>query len=126
MGCKIRLSYANLYEVLEIFVHILNNIKTGGFNLEFVRPYYTEMIDMCMDSTEDLNFLFSYDRHILGLKYGSINEYKKMYAGVTAEMISETARKIFITDNLVFTLSGNKKKIDENKIREIFSALDKF
>ena len=49
----------------------------------------------------------------------AIEDTKTSYQAVTGERLSEIAAEIFIPQNLVLSIKGDKKRIDIEKIRKI-------
>ena len=114
----------SLYEALGVTVDILNSLKTEALaEDECMRASYVDNAYMLYDDNRELNFTFAYDNHIMGAGYGGIEERKNAYEGVTPKRLSYLAKKLFVRENLTFTMKGNKKKTDAEKIGEILSAL---
>ena len=71
------------------------------------------------DDTEMMNWNTAYKGHILSY-FAAPGEYRK----IKKEDVTAAAADIFRTRNLTVAVKGDKRKISEDKIREIFKALD--
>ena len=81
---------------------------------------YVSNAYMLYDDFRELNFTFSYDNHIMGAKYSSIEDRIEAYKKITPQRIREVAKNIFVAKNLTLTMKGKKKSIDkESVIKEI-------
>ncbi len=113
-----------LYEALEVTVDILNSLKTKMLTEdECMRASYVDNAYMLYDDNRELNFTFAYDNHIMGAGYLGIDERRLTYENVTRERLLELARHLFVRKNLTFTMKGNKKKTDAEKIAAILDRL---
>ena len=54
------------------------------------------------------------------------DDKRERYEKVTPEDIMALAEKVFRTKNLVIGIKGRKKKLDLERIRDIFAILDDF
>ena len=111
----------DIYEALKITVDILLKMKSELLSDdECMKAGYVKNAYMLYDDFRELNFTFSYDNHIMGENYPSINDRIERYKNITPERIREIASAVFRKENLTLTLKGNKKRIDKEKlIREI-------
>ena len=118
------LRHEALYEALGVTVDILNSLKTKKLTEdECMRASYVDNAYMLYDDNRELNFTFAYDNHIMGAGYSGIEERKNAYKSVSAERLLELSGKLFVRKNLTFTMKGNKKKTDTEKINEILAML---
>lgn len=107
----------DIYEAIKIIVDILLGMKTEILaDDECMKAGYVKNAYMLYDDFRELNFTFSYDNHIMGENYLSINDRIDSYKKITPERIREVAREIFSKDNLTFTMKGNKKRIDKERL----------
>ena len=124
LGFSFELREARIYEATELVVELLRKLKTELLPPD--RCMYATYVDnspILLDSPRELNFTFAYDNHIMDMGYSDVASRAAAYAAVTPERIRETAREVFTTDNLTFTMKGSRKKIDLNRIKEILSGL---
>lgn len=115
---------ASLLTAIEIIIEHLHKLKKI-FPRDLAcltAPYIDNALMMC-DHTEDLNWNFAYENHILNCNYADINARINSYAAVTEKRLIEMANEIFTRPNLLLTLKGKKKKIDTQKIKERLSQI---
>lgn len=111
------LKQKNLYDAVGIVVDILREMKNKTLGEdECMKAGYVSNAYMLYDDFRELNFTFSYDNHIMGEKYSSIEDRINRYKKITPERIREVANGIFTFNNLTFTMKGDKKKVDKEKI----------
>ena len=114
----------NLCEAVELAVDILNGIKRGdGIGRECMKAGYVDNAYMLYDDPRELNFTFSYDNHIIGANYASVEERRRRYADITEEDIRRAACEVFRPSNLTLTVKGDKKTADTEKIARIIRGL---
>ena len=115
---------ANLYEAVEMTVGILKELKTNILpESKCMKAGYVANADILFDDFRELNFTFAYDNHIMELGYPDIVARKTAYKNVTPERIKELAREIFRPENLTFTMKGNKKTTDTERLSRIIKSL---
>lgn len=113
-----------LERAVEIVINKLNLLKKGiTSELEYVTAHYIDNALMLYDDAEELNWVFAYANHILNCGYRSINDRTDAYASVTADRLTKIANEIFIPENLVLTLKGNKKKLPIQRLQELVNGL---
>lgn len=113
-----------LYEALSETVKILNGFKHDMLSDdECMKAGYVDNAYMLYDDYRELNFTFLYDNHILGANYGSIDERRAAYSGITPERIAELSGRIFTPERLTFTMKGKRRLTDKEKILGILSGL---
>ena len=113
-----------LCEALAVTVDILNSLKTKELSEdECMRAAYVDNAYMLYDDNRELNFTFAYDNHIMNAGYDGIEDRRAAYSKVTPRRLQELAKKLFRQENLTFTMKGNKKKTDVEKILEILKGL---
>ena len=114
----------DVYDALGITVDILNRLKTDLLDEdECMKAGYVRNAYMLYDDFRELNFTFSYDNHIMGENYTSIEDRIERYKRVTPERIRELARGIFRKENLTFTMKGNKKRVDKERLLQKLEEL---
>lgn len=124
LGFSFELRESRLYEAVELVVDLLGRMKTDILPRE--RCMYATYVDnspILLDSPREVNFTLAYDNHIMDMGYTDIAARAATYAAVTPERIREVARVIFTPDNLTFTMKGNRKKVDTDRISTILSRL---
>ncbi len=109
--------YSSIQVVLSGLAALCDNMAD---RLALVLPEYTDNAYMIYDDNENFNWQRAYEGHIMNGGEKSIEESREAFLTVTPERLSEIAAEVFTTDNLVLSLKGNKKKIDLQKIRQIF------
>ncbi len=115
---------SKLYEALEMTVDILKKFTEEPIpRAKFMTASYVDNAMMLYDDARELNFTFAYDNHIIGCGYTDLASRRAAYERVTPERIREVAARIFKRENLTLTLKGNKKRIDEERIKDILSRL---
>lgn len=113
-----------LYEAVEMTVGILKEMKTKILpESKCMKAGYVANANILFDDFRELNFTFAYDNHIMELGYADISERKQAYEKVTPERVRELAREIFRPENLTFTMKGNKKTVDMQRLQEIIGSL---
>ena len=114
----------DVYDALGITVDILHRLKTDLLDEdECMKAGYVRNAYMLYDDFRELNFTFSYDNHIMGENYTSIEDRIERYKRVTPERIRELARGIFRKENLTFTMKGNKKRVDKERLLQKLEEL---
>ena len=98
---------------LEIFEEIKENI---GDELDYVLAPYIDNSVMLLDDPEDLNWTMAYEAHVLGNPYENLEDRKEAFLAVTPTRLKEIARDIFRPENLLVTMKGNKKKLEEDGV----------
>ena len=115
---------SKLYEALELTVEILHAMGVRTLpERKIMKAGYVDNAYMLLDEPRELNFTFAYDNHIMSQDYASIEDRRQAYARVTPEDVRQSAKRLFNLSNLTFTMKGNKKKIEEERIRGILSRL---
>ena len=124
LGFSFELREGRLYEALELVVKLLGRLKTDILPRErCMYATYVDNADILLDSPRELNFTFAYDNHIMDMGYADVGARTMAYSSVTPERIRELCGMIFTHDNLTFTMKGNKKRIDTERISQILSQL---
>ena len=114
----------DVYDAVSSAVDILNSFKKNGVSeSECMKAGYTENAPLLYDDAREMNFTLAYDSHIMKLAYKDIEERRRAYEAVTPEQIRLGAREIFTPENLVLTVKGNKKKIDQERLGDICRML---
>ncbi len=124
LGFSFELRESRLYEAIELVVELLGRLKTDLLPAE--RCMYATYVDnapMLLDSPRELNFTLAYDNHVMDMGYPDLDARTDAYRRVTPERLRELYRIIFTPDNLTFTMKGNKKRVDTEKIRNILLKL---
>ena len=116
---------AKLLDSVDIVVEILRELKRGlSDELEYVKAAYTDNSEIILDHASNLNWAQAYEAHILGRTSAELDERKREYESVTADMVGSLARHVFCVDNLVVTVKGKKSKRLEQQIRERIMKID--
>lgn len=116
---------SRLLDSVEIVADILKKLKEGiDDELDYVKASYTDNSEIILDHASNLNWTQAYEGHILGRTNRNLDERKKEYEAVTAEMVTELTKCIFTVDNVVVTVKGKQSKKLENQIREIIKNID--
>lgn len=118
----------NLVKSIKRVIKVFNNLKKGiEEELTYVKPTYVDNGDMDLDEPEKLNWIMAYEGHILEQNYKTIEDRKKAYASVSNQDIITLANNIFKPENLVISIkynkTNNKKKINQQEIKEIIKTL---
>jgi predicted Zn-dependent peptidase len=109
----------DVYDAVRISVDILNSFKTTELSEKCsMRAAYTRNAELLYDDARELAFTFGYESHVMRLGYKTVSERKAAYEKLSAEDVRQGACKIFLPENLIVTVKGNKKKIDTFRIRE--------
>lgn len=128
IGCfyfSFELKAADVPEATRLAVEILRDVKTRLLDpAQIPRAPYVDNAGLLYDNPGELNFTFSYDRHILNLPYRSLEDRRAAYAAVTPQRLREVAREVFRAKNCVLTLKGDRKKIDTELLHNILLKLD--
>lgn len=115
---------ARLTESVELVTALLVRLKEGVTDeLDYVKAAYIDNGDLILDHAPNLNWAQAYEGHILEKSSPEPEQRKKEYAAVTPEELTELAREIFTSRNLVVTMKGKKSKKLEQQIREIIKRL---
>jgi predicted Zn-dependent peptidase len=113
-----------LYEAVRLTLEILNSVKHPECAAaEFVRAGYVDNAEMLLDDARDLNFTFAYDNHIMDEGYSTVEERRDSYGRITPERLSIIAGEVFVKKNLTLSIKCKRKRVDENKIKEIVGEL---
>lgn len=116
---------AKLLESVELVVDVFQQLKKGiNDELDYVKASYIDNSELILDHASDLNWSQAYDGHILGRMSTDLEQQKREYENVTAEMVTELARNIFCCKNLVVTVKGKKSKKLEQQIKGIISNIN--
>lgn len=115
----------DLEESVKISLRILSQMKQDLLaEEEMMKASYVDNAGLLFDDAREFNFTMAYDAHILGLGYRSLAERTAAYRDVTPARLRDVARAVFRPENLTLTMKGNKKRIDKEKLRAMFSVLD--
>ncbi len=115
----------NLYDAIDMTVGILNSVKAIPKPTDrMMKAGYIDNANMLYDDIRELNFTFSYDNHIMGLGYKTVDDRAKAYASITPERLCEVARIVFKPENLTLTVKCDKKKTDAERLEKIIKKLD--
>ena len=107
----------DVYDALGLTIDILHRLKTDLLHEdECMKAGYVRNAYMLYDDFRELNFTFSYDNHIMGENYTCIEDRIERYKSVTPERIRDVAKGIFAKKNLTFTIKGNKKRVDKERL----------
>ena len=90
--------------------------------LAMVLPEYTDNAYMIYDDNETFNWQRAYEGHILQDRSRSIEESRETFRAVTSERLCHMAEEIFVPDNLVLSVKGDRKKIDPEEVRRTCGA----
>lgn len=113
-----------LYDAVGRTVDCLRQLKEKILPEEkCMKAGYVSNAYMLYDDIRELNFTFSYDNHIMGLGYSSIEDRIEAYKKVTPEELRESAREIFKRENLTLCIKANRKKVDTERLKAIISEL---
>ena len=124
LGFSFELREARLYEAIELVVDLLGRLKREVLPADkCMYATYVDNAPILLDSPRELNFTFAYDNHVMDMAYSDVAARTLAYAAVTPERIRELCEVIFTPDNLTFTMKGNKKRVDTDRISEILSRL---
>ena len=124
LGFSFELRESRLYEAVELVVDLLGRMKNDILPREkCMYATYVDNSPILLDSPREVNFTLAYDNHIMDMGYTDIESRAAVYAAVTPERIREVARTVFTPANLTFTMNGNRKKVDTEKISNILSRL---
>ena len=116
---------SRLLDSVEIVAGILKDLKQGiDDELDYVKAAYTDNSEIILDHASNLNWAQAYEGHILGRTNTDLDERRKEYEAVTAEMVTELTQHIFTLDNMVVTVKGKPSKRTENRIHEIIKTID--
>ncbi len=124
LGFSFELRESRLYEALELVVELLGRLKSEVLPAEkCMYATYVDNAPMLLDSPRELNFTLAYDNHIMDMGYLDVEARTRAYASVTPERLRDVCGLIFTSDNLTFTMKGNKKRVDADRISAILSRL---
>lgn len=113
-------SGAKLEQAIEKVMCALNSLRQKPYDeLEATKSAYIVNTGLLLDEPGELNFELGYEYKIMGLEFESLEKRRESFIKVTPERIQEIAREIFRPENLVLTLSGNKKRLDTEKIASL-------
>lgn len=113
-------SSRHIYDSISIVKEGLASLAdTMEARLAYVLPEYVDNAYMIYDDNESFNWQRAYENHIMNGDSVAIEDTKTSYQAVTGERLSEIAAEIFIPQNLVLSIKGDKKRIDIEKIRKI-------
>lgn len=110
-----------IYESITNVVMLLSDLKhfISKEDMDVILPHYIDNAELLLDEPEELNWEMAYNIHILNSQHKSIEEIKKAYESITPQRLQQVAQEIFLPENLIVTLKGDKKKIDLEKIKKI-------
>ncbi len=118
------ISHKNLQRSFEAVTEILEDMKKGNFRFDNATKKLFTKWELMRDETANLNWSLAYTNHILGGSKIDINaERLGLYGDVTLNAVCEAAKRIFIRDNLVCALKGNKKSIDTDALNNVLDNL---
>lgn len=122
---KFYVMQSRIYDALKIATAVFRSMKESiqYADLAFHLPMYRDNYDMTFDDPEDLNWHMAYNNFILDNNLKSIEQIKSLYEAVTPARLMDISREIFRPENLVVAIECRRKKIDEERVREILSAL---
>lgn len=124
LSFSFELKEKDLLSAISLTVDILNQFKETTLpDGELMKAPYVDNAELLYDDLREFNFTMAYDNRIMCLGYPSLKERRKAYDSVSGEDIRRAAREIFKSQNLTFTMKGNKKKIPAEKIKEILGGL---
>lgn len=116
---------SKLLDSVEIVSELLHDLKSGiDDELDYVKAVYTDNSEIILDHAANLNWTQAYEGHILGRTHTELEKRRQEYEDVTAEAVTELAKRIFCTSNLVVTVKGNKTKKLEQQIKERIMMID--
>lgn len=116
---------ARLAESVELVTELLVQLKEGITDeLDYVKAAYIDNGDLILDHAANLNWAQAYEGHILKKASPEPEERKKEYAAVTSKELTELARAVFTSSNLVVTMKGRKSKKLEQQVQEIVKRLN--
>ena len=118
---EFEVSKRHLYDAVEKLCELFFSIKRGEFSLENAVNKQIMRQKTLLDSPSELNLHVAYENHILRNKQAFFNDYTT----VKKEALISGAKEIFSVKNLVFALKGEKKSIDEQKLKNSLKKLDK-
>ena len=122
-GCiklQFEVSSRKLYDALAEAVNIFNSVKMGGFSLNNALNKL-EMKQLAeLDSPESLNFVLAFENHILRDREGTSADFSV----ITKEDVCRCASSLFVPQNCVIAIKGDKKKVDCKRITEIIDRLN--
>ena len=120
------LSSRDIYDAVELSIDILRRMKSELIPPEnMMKASYVDGAYSLYDDAREFNFTMAYDAHVMNLPYLAIEDRKRAYDAVTPERIMAISKEIFNTKNLVFTMKGNKKKTDTERIEKLLLELDR-
>jgi predicted Zn-dependent peptidase len=116
---------SRLYEALSIATEAFRSMKSAvkPAELALFLPEYTDNHLSALDRPQRLNWDMAYNSHILGKGYSSVEELPELYRAVTVDRLMELAGEIFRAENLVVAVKAQRKKVREEKIRQIVSGI---
>lgn len=116
---------SKMLDSIEIVSKLLHDLKSGiDDELEYVKAVYTDNSEIILDHAANLNWTQAYEGHILGKTDTELDKRRKEYEDVTADAVTELAKRIFTTDNLVVTVKGKKSKKVKQQITERIMMID--
>lgn len=110
---------------LEAVLRAINMLKRGEFDIELNKRKLAVQHTLTLDDPCGLNWDLAYYNHIL--ESGPVDWSKPAlgrYEKLTVDIIKNAARRIFIRQGLVFTMRGDRRRINKAEIETILSKLD--
>lgn len=116
---------SKLLDSIEIVSGLLKDLKSGiDDELDYVKAMYTDNSDIILDHASNLNWTQAYEGHILGRTHTELDKRRQEYEDVTGNAVTELARRIFISDNLVVTVKTKSTKKLEQQIKDRIMMID--
>lgn len=113
----------NLYQAVEVMIEKLKELKKGITDeLACVKASYTDNSYILLDNTDDLNWHFAYENHILNCGYQDIEDRISAYSKVTPQRLTEVARNILQPSGLLLTVKGKKKDISISTLETLIKT----
>lgn len=116
----------NLLPSIEKAVECFNMIKQGNFDFDLCLKKFETAWLLDLDNSYNLCTNLSFELLYHNESVRSINNDIEYHHKLSKEEITKYAKKLFITDNLVFGVKGNKYKISKKTeaIKEILNKLN--
>ena len=109
---------------IEAAVDLLDAIKEGrDGEVEAVKQNIIEGMDVRYDDYVGFNHAWGYDNGLKRCGYGNLAERKADYAAIRPERIRQIAREIFIPENLLLFIRGNRRRIHVESVRALLLRL---
>lgn len=126
LSISYEVSLKDLYESLDMATDLFNRMKNDAEGLSRAKVFYTSNACLSLDNAEELNWNMAYENYILDEKIKSIDDKRERYEMVSEKDITDLARRVFKTSNLVVGIKGRRKKLDFDRMKGIFAKLDNF